>query len=307
MAKLSRDLHPLWAFDLGERSALGSYPLAIGEGDGPAVIVSTTREAHDVGDVLGAAAAHLSGGKDGPVLVRYDAGGRLVGLTAVGGPGAVWAAGVRADPRGGLWIVGSFWDGIACRSGTLVSAGGADVLLAHIGREGAPDHCVRFGGLHDENGSTLALGPAGDMALAGTFVDETNLAGHTLIAAGRWDVFVMTLRDGHPRWAARLGDSASDRPVGAAFTSTGTLWIAGSSGVPASRGSESDTFFARFTADGHAEGWELVGSPSAAVAGLFSISGGVLASGTFRDQLLFRGREYTGRGGTDGFILRLAP
>ncbi|HET6149311.1 MAG TPA: hypothetical protein VFH68_17370 [Polyangia bacterium] len=307
LAKLSRDLHPLWAFDLGERSALGPYLLAIGERGGPAVIVSTTHEAHDLGDVRGGAAAHLPGGKGSPTLVRYDADGKLIDLRPVGGPGAVWVAGVRADPRGGLWIVGSFWDSIACGPDTLVSTGGADVLLAHIDPQGAPDRCLRYGGRNDENGSALALGPDGDIALAGTFVDETNLDGKTLVAVGRSDVFVMTLHDGRPRWAARIGDSASDQPIGAAFTRTGTLWIAGSTGYPGSRGSESDAFFARFTVDGRSEPWEVVDNISASVAGLVSISDSVLAVGSFRDRFPFRGRDYAGRGGMDGFILRLAP
>jgi hypothetical protein len=149
--------------------------------------------------------------------------------TAVGEP---WSSAVAYSPQtGAVFWAGDFTDSLNLTSPAIPSAGGRDVFVARLTREGTTSWAKTFGGTNNQYASALAIGPGGHMYVAGIFFGKITIGDDTFTSRGKEDIFVANLReDGTPIWAKQIGYAGEDRVYRLAFTPAGDLLVVGSVG-----------------------------------------------------------------------------
>ena len=125
---------------------------------------------------------------------------------------------IAVDREGNRVIVGGFRARLAIGDVSLESAGGTDIFVAKIKRDGtAVWPPLRFGGPGDEGATSVALDGQGDIIVGGTFQEPLALGEHWVRAAIREQtahgLFVAKLAGGSGKvlWASVIG--TADRPA----------------------------------------------------------------------------------------------
>jgi hypothetical protein len=213
----------LWAERFGDAEDQSAQSVAIGP-NGQVIFAGAVAGTIDLSGVLQA-----SGGGDALVGALGSDGvpawGRLYGDAD-----AQAANAVAATDAGAVAVIGNFASKIDLGTGTLTSAGGADVFVALI--EGGHATWARsWGSAHDDDGNAIAIDAAGDVIVAGAFHDTIDLGTGTLVAPGvNRAPFVAKLArsDGHTIWARTSGGGGfahalSVGPDGAVFVGGGSF------------------------------------------------------------------------------------
>lgn len=156
-----------------------------------------------------------------------------------GGPATDRGQDIAADAAGNVVVTGSFRGNFMLGGSALSSKGGDDVLLVRLGPDGAPQWAVQGGGSGADVGLRLALGPAGQAFVLGTFSGSTVVGGDTLMSTGDVDVFLAQYDGaGGGRGAARFGGAEQDMASAVAASASG----APSCAVGVRRSAGSDAF-----------------------------------------------------------------
>jgi hypothetical protein len=144
--------------------------------------------------------------------------------------GAVDMPHVAFDPEGNVVVAGSFTDPVVdLGTGPLQRVGVEDAFVAKIDSAGRPVWSRRFGGPDFQRTAGVAVDPAGNVVLAGTFVDTGPDFGQgPLPAAGSGDVFVAELDpSGNPRWSRSYGGPGADMASAVGADGEGNVLVAG--------------------------------------------------------------------------------
>lgn len=231
-------------------------------------------------------------------------------------------------PDGTVLVAGLFTGelGFGAASGreAMKPVGGADAFLLGIDAGGTPRWALHWGGKHADAARALAVDPAGNVYVAGTFqltADFDPGAGRTLMtSAGRSDVFVLKL-DPERRlaWAHQLGGEHADDVTALAVAADGTVYVGGSSEGPwAGEGTEEEgaasadvvpsAFLVALAPDGNRR-WRrrFVSDRGVALAGLAaSDDGAIYVGGSFQGTLRSAGPVAVANpAGWDLFVSRL--
>ncbi|MDZ7706881.1 MAG: hypothetical protein U5J97_03100 [Trueperaceae bacterium] len=179
------------------------------------------------------------------------------------------------------------------------AAGGFDVFVQAIGPGGEPSWARQLGSGDDDFAEAIAVGPDGKVAVVGQ--TDGGLGGPS---AGETDGFLVVLDDqGVTLWERTLGTPADDVASGVAFTSDGSVVVAGWTGgdlAGPSAGGE-DAFLVAFDADG-ADRWRRqFGTPQDDRLRDVAIGDGdeIAVAGQTRGSL-----DGAPGGGWDGFVRR---
>ena len=111
--------------------------------------------------------------------------------TTFGGPGDDRPHDVLVDAAGNIVIVGEFVETVDFQGTTLTSVGGKDVFLVTMEPDGDVLWAQRFGDIADDIGYRLALGPSGEVFMAGSFAGTIRFGDEYLESTGGSDAFLV--------------------------------------------------------------------------------------------------------------------
>ncbi|NNE45651.1 MAG: T9SS type A sorting domain-containing protein [Rhodothermales bacterium] len=242
-------------------------------------------------------------------------------------PGFLWAnpAGGPSNDRGAAVVVDA--DGNACVAGTVayetvfgdttVTAGFADSFVAKY----APDGdliWVRLGGGPDlDRGHSIGADGFGNLYSTGFFRGSASFGVHTVVSAGRNDIFVVKYdADGEVVWARRAGGIGDDSGLGIAVSAAGdrvavTGYFENSadfSGTPLTTSSESDIFVAVYDGSGALAWARQAGAADdyddRGVDVALTDAGDVVVTGVFEESATFGTTQLIGFDSEESFVAR---
>ncbi|HEX3760662.1 MAG TPA: hypothetical protein VHW23_18230 [Kofleriaceae bacterium] len=183
-------------------------------------------------------AVTTSGGRD-IFLARFNTFTGAVDLTRTYGGTADDEITGAASTGGSLVVAGRFGDPAGTPQGTLsfggtaaplTSNGGLDIFVAKLDTSGNGVWAVHFGGAADERDPRVAVDPAGDVYVTGTFTGQVAFGAVNLVSKGDVDVFVAKLHgnDGSVAWAISRGTAGTDRAGDIAVDAMGRVVLGAS-------------------------------------------------------------------------------
>lgn len=201
-------------------------------------------------------------------------------------------------------------------AGCSTSAGNSDVFVARFGSGGSHAWSRRFGDADIQVATGVAVDPAGNVAVAGTFQGSVDFGGGALTSAGQYDLFLAKLEPaGTHLWSRRFGDAQPQVAVAVAVDALGDVFLAGGlvgsvdfgGGSRTSAGS-SDVFAARFDAAGSHLWSARFGDAGYQGAEAIAVdaAGNAVITGALQSSANFGGGDSAGAGGDDLFVARFA-
>jgi len=245
------------------------------------------------------------------VLQRGDAGNQIVTAVAV-------------DAAGDTFAAGHFTDKLDFGGEALQSNGATDLFVTKVNAKGATVWARSFGSASDDQATAIAVGPDGDVIVAGTF-DQSFFLGRTeLLNNGGLDAFVAKLdgASGDVAWAVERGFDGDQEPTAVTVAAAGDILVAGfftgtfacpqpscAVGALESAGG-TDVFVMKLDTEGNVLGQRGFGGAAneAARAVLVDASGNVVVVGELAGTFSLAGKTLatTGPAETDVLILTLA-
>jgi hypothetical protein len=174
--------------------------------------------------------------------------------------GAVGSLRGAVTPDGSLiltgWFEGTFAFDLPDQN-VLTSRGGSDVFVALIRPDGTVAWVEQFGGVGDDEPRGVAVGPDGEVAVAGSFRADASLgSGGALVTSnGGTDIFVLAFgADQSLRWAHSFGDVEDDTGLSVAVDTGGDVVLSAlyrgevdfGAGEPLMTGADSESVLIRF-------------------------------------------------------------
>ena len=175
------------------------------------------------------------------------------------------ALSVAVDPKGNAYVTGIFWGSLALPGWSPLKAKGGyqDGFLIKVDRHGNVVWIRRFGGTWWDEGHGVALDPAGNVYVTGSFAATASFGSHTLTAVQRIDAFVAKVSPaGKWLWVVPAGGHGLDQSNSVAADKGGCV-VAGYFQKTATMGAhklvsrgQKDILVARVTAAGKVK-WVL--------------------------------------------------
>lgn len=257
------------------------------------------------------------------------AGGAGTGGASGGGPASgevVWArifgdennqtpGGIAVDPEGNVIVAGLFRGTIDFGQGPLLSAGGADIFLAKLDREGNAVWSRRFGSAEDQTATAVATDSLGNIILAGTFNGTIDLGEDVFQNEPlQQDVFVAKLDgDANHIWSRHFKGTSAIFPYLAVDPVTGDVHVAASfsgsmdpgSGAVTSAGQLDVLLVKLSSADGATLWQHQYGDVEQQVVSGVAVDsvGSTVVVGSFRGVLAIDGTVVTNNSGSDDIFV----
>ncbi len=173
-----------------------------------------------------------SAGYEDAFIAKCGPGGNWLWARRAGGSMRDQCFSVAADAAGNCVITGSFYSPqMACGGYTLSNAGSftsTDIFVAGINSEGDWLWAVRAGGTASDAGLAVALDPAGNACLTGSFRSLANFGPYSLTSFSATDIFAAKLSSaGSWTWVAQAGGGGAESGICVEAGSDGGMWIAG--------------------------------------------------------------------------------
>jgi hypothetical protein len=253
IAKLDAQGKPLWARVLGGRDSDAAHDLAV-DTDGSIYVTGSFMSDMPVDDKT----TLRSKGNEDVFLLELGPDGDVVWGQAFGNRSRDFGQRVALDSAGNVVLLAEFTDEVAFGGPALVSEGNRDLAVVKLTSTGGHLWSKRFGSPFNEYGLGLAVDPAGNVALTGSFDNEIDFGGGKLVSAGESDVYVARLGpDGAHLWSQRYGSKREDIGHGIATDRYGNLAITGwfwgevdfGGGALRAEGMNKDGFLLKLSAD----------------------------------------------------------
>lgn len=230
---------------------------------------------------------------------------------------AMWPTSLAVDDTGNIVVIGGFLGSMDCGGWALTSAGKSDLFVAKLDAAGDHIWSRRYGDAAQLEGVKGALDNAGNILLAGNFLEQVDLGGGALTSAGGEDLFLAKLDpEGDHLWSRRFGDADHQRGRGIALDGSADVVITGElhgsidfGGGPLVSAGNGDAFLAKFDAAGQHVWSKLFGDANAQAgfAVVAEASGNVVATGSFDGQVDFGSGPMLSAGNGDIFLTKLDP
>jgi beta-propeller repeat-containing protein len=259
------------------------------------------------------------------VVAKYSAGGMHLWSKRLGGNSNSYAVSVASDASGDVLLGGvTAASSIDLGGGPLSGVGNLDIVIAKYSEGGAHLWSKRLGGNSNDDTSSVASDPSGNVLLAGyTDSPSIDLGGGSLGSAGFPDIVVAKYSAaGAHLWSKRLGGNLDDRANSVASDPLGNVLLGGVTtsssidlgggdlrGDPLNAGA-SDIVVAKYSAAGaHLWSKRLGGSNSDYGSSVASDpSGNVLLGGmTYSSSIELGGGPLSGAGGSDIVVAEYSP
>lgn len=256
----------------------------------------------------------VSAGDLDAFLARVGADGKVRLARGFGGGGEDVANRVALDGKGNAVLVGYLHGSASFGGDVLSSAGGSDLFVARYAPDGAHLWSKRFGGAADDSASAVAIDPSGAATVFGLSLGAADLGGGVLMGPEPYGLLLARYgADGKHQWSRRFGSSAPARAGNVAVDAGGWTSITGSFNDALSLGGEplgnGGLYVARYAPSGaHLWSRRFGGLGNAYGLGVAADpAGNVLTAGAFSGTIDFGGGPQQSAGGTDAFVLKLAP
>jgi hypothetical protein len=138
--------------------------------------------------------ALVSAGGTDALIVQLASDGSPVWARRFGGAEDDIVEGVVTDEADRVFAAGAFRGTVDFGGGPLTSAGGEDIFVVVLTREGSHVFSRRFGGPGNDRPDAIALSPAGELVVVGQFEGTADFGGEERTALGTSDAFVLRLR-----------------------------------------------------------------------------------------------------------------
>lgn len=254
VAAFNQQGEPRWLWTAGGVDSDGANAIAATPDGGWVLGGSFT----DVG-TFGAATLKSKGGTDA-MLIKLAASGDLEWIKQFGGKHNDSIRHLAVDTQGNVYVQGTFRD-TAEWGGKPLAAGGAatDIVLAKYDLNGDHQWSARYGNAFEEGASGIAVDPAGNITMAGTFDRNISFGtGDDHVSLGESDVFVAHFSnagklDWVRTWGADRVDAASSIAADSAGNTITVGWFEGAvdfgKGALATKGNK-DVFAAKLDSKG---------------------------------------------------------
>jgi hypothetical protein len=300
-----------WAKRFGDAGAQSGVDVVV-DGLGNTLLLGDFAGTIDFGG-----GALTSAGMTDVFVAKLDSAGAFVWAKRFGDAQAQNGRGIAVDALGNVLITGSFSSKIDFGGGALTSAGGTDVFVAKLDKDGNHLWSKRFGDAAAQSGKAVAVDLAGNVLLTGDAAGVVDFGGGALTSAGATDVFLASLdKDGNHFWSKIFGNASAQTAGGVAVDAVGNVVITGNAagkvdfggGLLTSAGG-ADVYVAKLTQAGQHLWSKLFGSAGAENGRDVAVDrfGGIVLVGDFATTLNFGGAALTSAGGTDLFVAKLDP
>lgn len=253
IAKLGLDGTPLWAHRAGGADSDTANGLAVAA-DGMIYLTGSFK-----GSMRLAGEVTQSKGNEDVLLLKLDSQGGVLWSKRFGERYRDFGQRVAVDGRGHVLLLAEFTEEVAFGGEPLTSAGNRDLALVKLDADGEHLWSRRFGSPFNELGLGMAVDPAGNVALTGSFDNEITFGGDKLTSRGESDVFVAKLTpDGEHLWSRSFGAAREDIGHGLATDKYGNVAVTGwfwsevdfGGGALAAEGMNKDVFLLKLSAKG---------------------------------------------------------
>ncbi|MCZ7678328.1 MAG: MopE-related protein [Sandaracinaceae bacterium] len=246
--------------------------------------------------------ARVSNGSLDVFVIAYTTGaGAHAWSAAFGGAAMDLGEAIASDATGNVYVTGR---------------GNGEMILYQFTSSGSLGWYDRYGPSGNATGADIAV-DGSTLYVVGSFQSTLDLGGGVATSAGSFDVFVASYAaaDGAHRWSNTYGGTSVDRAFGVALFSSQPV-VAGMFGAAVDFGGGTltslgglDSFVGGYQSSGGAHDWSRRdGASGSDVAADVGVSGSsVWVAGTFSGTVDFGGGGRVSAGGTDIFLLELAP
>lgn len=254
LARLAADGTTTFARALIGPSSTGGYPQVLAvDGAGNIAIGGFFKDSFD----CGAGPINPTSSQDA-FVAKLSPGGACQWSKGGGALNTAAISSISFDPAGDLVLSGYFAVGLSFGGPPVTTSSGFAYYLAKLGSSGTLTYLKGFPAGTSSNMVRTAVGPQGQIAMAGVFAGTLDLGGGPLTATAAGDVFVARFdAAGDHLWSHAYGSGNPENVTGVAVDPGGKQWVAGyfqdladlGSGALHSAGS-SDIFLAGYAAGG---------------------------------------------------------
>lgn len=293
---------------------------------GVGICTSSTKTCNSVGSGYGACGAEVTpAAEDCTTPQDENCDGFVLPCTATdtffrraGDAAAQDGRAMAVDGSGNIYLAGSFAGTINFGGTPLVSSGGNDIYLVKLDPTGAHLWSSRFGDDRNQLALGLAVTPAGDVAITGTFLGTVDFGVGTHTAGGtQQDMFIATFDTaGDCQWSQQFGDAAGHQQgIDVKFDNAGNVIVTGIyrstvnfGGGALPTAGDWNVFLVKLDGATSAHLWSAGygdSAPQAFPRGLaVDGSNNVFVTGSFNGGIDFGGGTLSSAGGTDIFVAR---
>ncbi|MDI1427988.1 hypothetical protein [Polyangium sorediatum] len=249
------------------------------------------------------------------LVAKYDPLGNHVWSRRFGANGTDGARSVAVDGAGNIVVTGVFQSTVDFGGGPHVSVNGtSDVFVLKLNPAGAFVWSRAYGAAGGDEGSAVAVDPAGNVIVAGHFRNTINFGVGTLTAVGLDDLFVLKLDSaGNHVWSRSYGDANSEGMRGVATDASGAVYFTGffegmvSFGgfVVISAGNQ-DAMLAKLTAAGQLQWVRGIGGIGNQIGNGVTVdnAGNVIVTGATAGTVNYGGGDVATAGSNDIFVAK---
>jgi hypothetical protein len=258
---------------------------------------------------------HVSTGNSDAFVVRLDPDGGYVWHHAFGGADTDWTEAAAIDDAGNVVITGYYGGAVDFGGGEREGVGYADAFVVGYASDGTYRWDRTYPGAGHQDGTAVAVDPAGDVFVVGGTSDPVDFGGGPRPVDGGIRSFILALdADGGYRWDQVFADSSLTL-LGVVVQSDGTVVVGGEyagaldiGGPVVDVSTGSDTVVAGFTPDG-AFAWQstIGGAYARGFALARAADDTLVVAGEWGDTVVFGDEEATSAGASDIFALGLTP
>jgi hypothetical protein len=247
--------------------------------------------------------------------------GENLWLKQIGTSGADSVAAATRDPDGNIVAVGAIGANVSLDGISLMVSGVDDAFVAKFSAlDGHAIWAKRLGGTMSDTATSVAVDPAGNVIVAGSFRGSANFGGGMVTSAGESDTFIAKLNgsSGDHIWSQRFGTAGLDNGAAIAVDTNGDVFASGDmttsglnlGGSDLTNSGGHDFYLAKFSgADGSHIWSRSVGGAGDDGAGGIAVdnSGNLVVAGHFAQSVNFGdGVAATAGGFGDVFVAKYA-
>ncbi|MCI4669841.1 MAG: SBBP repeat-containing protein [Bacteroidia bacterium] len=249
------------------------------------------------------------------VTVKLNSSGQVISEYSALGPASIQSTAVSVDGLGNDYHVGYFSSGaFPFDRDTLRASGTVDLFITKANGSSSFVWTRQAGGLNGTIfGYDIAVDPAGNSYVTGTFNGTINFQSLSLTSGGNTDVFVAKLNPaGQFQWATLAGGANRDEGLGITLDIDGNSYITGTyngsanfGGTNLTSSGSTEIFVAKLNTSGQFV-WAKRGPAGSVQAIDFDgILKAPVLTGSYSGTANFGGKPLTSQGSTDVFVWSL--
>jgi len=266
---------------------------------------------HFRGSVDFGGTAKTSAGLDDIFLMSFTSSGTLRWVQAFGSGGNDAGQALVVDSSNNLYLLSTFQQTVSFGSSSFTTGGLTDSALVSFTSTGGLRWAKQLGASGTTVGRSAAVG-GGNLYIAGSFYNDTNLGGALLTSKGSEDIFLASYAlAGAHRWSKQLGGTGEERGSALAADAAGNCYLTGEFSGTSNLGGSAlvangadDIFLASYTSTG-SHRWSMGFGGASYNEGLsiaVGKNGAVYLTGDFQGTMNMGGSDLVSQGTYEIFV-----